>query len=114
MRRLRLLLAVLLLVAIPFKGMAAASMLFCGLQHGEARVAAQAPHHDHASPGDHKHGAVVGDVKCSVCAVCCQGAVAGATPQVADCAAPPQALASPHVVAILARATPPPDKPPRA
>ena len=108
MRRFRLFLAWLLLAAIPLQGMAAASMLFCGSQAHEAAAAAHGHDsaHDHGDVASHVHGdahdgATVGhtDVTCSVCASCCSGAA------ISEAAA---------IVAVRLRATPPPDKPPRA
>lgn len=100
MVRLRVLLAWLLLAAIPLQGLAAASMLYCGGQHHGAAPAAHEPavghgafasaaagRHDHTL---HGHGArsraskqqdqtsaltLLPDAshKCGVCAACCYG-----------------------------------------
>jgi len=63
MPRLRLLLAWLLMAALPLQGMAAASMLFCG-SGAAGRIAQTESHPDHHAPGNaasehgsHAHGA---------------------------------------------------------
>lgn len=101
-RLLRIALACLLVIALPAKGLAAASMVFCGaVDHGTAGIAAQ---HDHAGHGQgghdptgHAHaghadmtaeGGSTGTppghdgmehptAKCSVCASCCSVAALG-------------------------------------
>jgi hypothetical protein len=129
----RLVVACLMMIALPLQGLAAASMLFCGT--GQAQHAAISSSdarasvgHDHAA---HMHSAEQTHAdahqvqegkpgslpdaghKCGVCAACCHGAaIAGfsATPLVPP---PPQAnLAEPFVL-IHARAASVPDKPPR-
>lgn len=131
MRRLRLFLACLLLVAVPFQGMAAAAMPSCGLPSHEAAGVAVQPAHphghghehgvsghrhagEHAGSPDHQHGPGFADAKCSACAACCIGAaIADATPPAAF-SAPSYVVAAPPGVALRMRATPPPDRPPRA
>lgn len=125
MRRLRLFLACLLLVAVPFQGMAAAAMLFCGLPpHEAASVAAQPTHHhghaaaqvqdDRAAVLDHHDGPGFADAKCSACAACCWGAAVADDMQLAAFPAPSHVVALTPSAAVRMRAMPPPDKPPRA
>ncbi len=131
MSRIRLLLAWLVLAAIPLQGFAAASMLFCGMGSGHQpapQVQAQAgEHHDHAS---HGHGHVVAEKaaqpadgqaqlpdashKCGVCAACSHSVAITQTPRVLALAPPPQAQASEPFVLIHPRPSTVPDKPPRA
>ena len=140
MLRLRLLLAWLLMAAIPMQGFAAASMLFCGMgtahvqaQVGDASPASSHQHsmqepahhahsaHSHADTGSHgnttlgaKQGVPDAGHKCSICAACCNSvAIVGLELVIASVPAPQAELAEP-IVLILARATPVPDKPPRA
>ena len=135
MLRLRLLFAWLLLAAIPLQGLAAASMLFCGMGplHG-AQVQSQAKTtsnttatgaHDHAS---HSHGEVAkvekaaeassqlpdSSHKCGVCASCCNGVAITATPLLVAIAPLPPAKAAEPFVLIHPRPSQVPDKPPRA
>ena len=139
MLRLRVLLAWLLLAAIPMQGFAAASMLFCGMgtAHVRAQVADMSPalhqhsiqepahhahsSHSHADTGSHgtttpgaKQGVPDAGHKCSICAACCNSvAIVGLEFVIASVPASQAELAEP-IVLILARATPVPDKPPRA
>lgn len=125
MRRLRLFFACLLLVAVPFQGMAAAAMLFCGLPSNETMsVAAQPAHHhehaaaqaldDHAGNPEHQHGPGFVDAKCGACAACCWGAAIANDTKLAAFSAPSYVVAMTPSVAMRMRATPPPDRPPRA
>ena len=113
MLRLRILFAWLLMAALPMQGIAAASMLLCGMggQH-QHTVQASEPH-DHAAdpaPGASPESGH----KCSICAACCNGAaLVGIQQAMAISPAPQPELAEPFVL-ILARAMPVPDKPPRA
>lgn len=129
MLMLRILFAWLLIAAVPMQGLAAASMLFCGMgsqQHGTVQTSEP---HDHAT----MHGQTVSleqghaqavDLtpgtsadtghKCSICAACCNGAaLVGMEYVVAMTPAPQEKLAEPFVL-IYALATPVPEKPPRA
>ncbi len=138
MSRFRLFLAWLIVAAIPLQGLAASSMLFCGMgqQHALAQVvAAQADMdergntaragHDHSK---HSHVSVAqaketdnagkklpgAAHKCAVCASCCNVVAIIELPQVVASAPVPQAeLAEPFVL-IHARPSQVPDKPPRA
>lgn len=139
MLRIRLLLAWLLMAAIPLQGLAAASMLYCGMgmthapaqQQAAVRVvasadAAVAAGHDHSQHGHAAPAKVVkaaGDTakklpdaahKCPVCASCCNLVAITEFPLPAIMAPASQAeLAEPFVL-IHARPLPVPDKPPRA
>ncbi len=139
MLRLRLLLAWFLMAAIPMQGFAAASMLFCGMgtEHVLAQVGDVSPalhqhsiqetsHHAHSSHSHadtESHGNTTPGAKqgvpdaghtCSICAACCNSvAIVGLELVIASVPAPQAELAEP-IVLILARATPVPDKPPRA
>jgi hypothetical protein len=140
MSRFRTLLAWLIMAAIPLQGVAAASMLFCGMgsHHAPSQQASlmkQAPvqvadkatgEHDHAT---HSHAAAeqvkkTADTsgvklpdalhKCGVCASCCHSIAIAEFPALVAFAPAPQAdLVEPFVL-IQARPSPVPDKPPRA
>lgn len=140
MSRFRTLLAWLVMAAIPLQGLAAASMLFCGMgaHHAPAQQAAAVKHmkamqvadgatgeHDHSK---HSHaaaeqpkenvdtsGAKLPDAshKCGVCASCCHSVAIAEFPQLVAFAPAPQAdLVEPFVL-IQVRPSPVPDKPPR-
>ena len=138
MSRFRLFLAWLIVAAIPLQGLAASSMLFCGMggHHAPAQVAAAEPDIDSrgstASAGhDHSKHSHAGDVqakktddagkklpgaahKCAVCASCCSIVAITEFPALVAFAPVPQAeLAEPFVL-IRARPSQVPDKPPRA
>lgn len=140
MVRLRLFFVWLLMAAIPMQGFAAASMLFCGgvtdhalvqtsaasqslpdSHQAHAEVKHEHASHDHGMSGSHesvspdtKHGAPETGHKCSICAACCNSvAIIGMDFAIAAAPAPQAELAEPFVL-IAARATPVPDKPPRA
>nr|WP_295769241.1 hypothetical protein [Rhodoferax sp.] len=136
MFRLRILLAWILMTALPVQGFAAASMLFCGMgaQHHSAS-AADAPH-DHTAMlahADDEHSYTKATVatrgalpnaqkntqnnkqhKCSICAACCNGvALVGLQQSMAVAPAAQAELAEPLVL-IHTIPSPVPDKPPRA
>lgn len=140
MSRFRLFLALLIVAAIPLQGLAASSMLFCGMgaYHATAQVfAAQVV--DLASGGtvasashDYSEHSHAGDVqvkksadnpdkklpgfehKCAVCASCCNIVAITEFPLLVVLPPMPQAdLAEPFVL-IHARPSQVPDKPPRA
>ncbi|HSV50720.1 MAG TPA: hypothetical protein VLJ57_01285 [Burkholderiaceae bacterium] len=118
------------MAAIPLQGLAAASMLFCGMaaQHAPAQQSADqaTAAHDHSK---HSHvaaeqaqksvdtsGAKLPDAshKCGVCASCCHSVAIAEFHQLLAFAPAPQAdLVEPFVL-IQARPSPVPDKPPRA
>jgi hypothetical protein len=140
MLRFRLILAWLLLAALPLQGWAAATMLFCGPAQHTAVVAkvhspadapshhdthtahhdmqAQAQHHvDTSDTGSTDDGAghVAGGTHTSgVCAACCHGVALAQTPHWPSIAAAPSADLAEPLVAVLARPSSVPDKPPRA
>lgn len=140
MSRFRTLLVWLVMAAIPLQGLAAASMLFCGMgaHHAPAQQIAAVKHmkamqaadgatggHDHS-----KHGHAAAEQpeksidtsntqlpdashKCGVCASCCHSIAIAEFPQLVAFAPAPQAdLVEPFVL-IQARPSPVPDKPPR-
>jgi hypothetical protein len=138
MSRFRLLLAWLVMVAVPLQGLGAASMLFCGMgaYHDPAQVTAARStqimggehvdgRHDHSR---HTHVAEVQvnenvDIdqkvphpahKCSVCASCCHSAAIAELPQLVAVAPVPQAGLIEPFLLIDARPSQVPDKPPRA
>lgn len=91
---IRLLLTVMLLLALPLQGYAAASMLRCASSHhgmaqaqqalhvlhrGHSADAGQAAHHDAGTAGDSGHAH--GKYGCSACAACCVGGALTASPQ---------------------------------
>lgn len=133
---LRLVVAWLVMAALPLQGLAAASMLFCE-QAAHATVA-QPSGHDHASHGHGhdegtaqaeppaKHGAQPADDAqgnagaaddghaCPICASCCNLVALSETPilSLALDAVEFQPVQGP--VRVLTRHAPTPDKPPRA
>ena len=129
MIRFRFLLIWLVMAAVPLQGLAAATMLYCGLgaQHGEAHSMAVAdslaPHqssHDHgvmaeaAKSTDGQQQQLPGaDHECSVCASCSNAvALTTVTSSVGAMPLPQAELAEPFVL-IQRRPAPVPDKPPR-
>lgn len=138
MVRLRILLAWLLMAALPVQGFAAVSMLLCdsaGASH--QHVAASAPAHEHmahdGAHGDHADGhhhaqadpqaqpassdpASGNDTghRCATCGNSCHGVAIASAPVALklSSAAPPE-TAEP-VAPLTSRHTPVPDKPPRA
>lgn len=136
MFRIRVFFAWLIVAAIPLQGLAASSMLFCGMGLHHAHVAAQADKslsssvasagHDHSKHGhasdvqskktsDNAGKKVPGAAhKCAVCASCCN--IVGITefPQLVAFAPVPQAELAELFVLIHARPSRVPDKPPRA
>ncbi len=139
MSRFRLFLAWLIVAAIPLQGLAASSMLFCGMGQHHARVQAAMAQAGMDSLGntpssghDHSKHSHAGDVvqaktttdagkklpggahKCAVCASCCNVVAITEVPLLLALAPMPQAeLAEPFVL-IHARPSQVPDKPPRA
>ena len=135
MIRLRFLLLWLVMAAVPLQGLAAVSMLYCGMdaQHGQAHrvVGADTAALDHTSHDQEHHQSVMAeavkssdgqqaqlqlpgaDHQCSLCASC-SNAVAFTSVKSSVGAMPlPQAeLAEPFVL-IQRRPAPVPDKPPR-
>ncbi|TWO63327.1 hypothetical protein FN976_28580 [Caenimonas sedimenti] len=139
MSRFRLFLAWLIVAAIPLQGLAASSMLFCGMggHHGPGKLAVMqadlAPSSRTASAGhDHSKHSHAGDVqakkttdsagkklpdiahKCAVCASCCNVVAITEFPQLVAFAPVPQAELDEPFVLIHARPSQVPDKPPRA
>lgn len=132
MSRIRVLFAWLILAALPLQGLAAASMLFCGMDAGHQGLKASAgavvqPAHDHAvhahahpregklakaaQGGTHAHD--VGHT-CGACASCCNTVAIMGMAQLAPLVPMPQSHAAEPFVLIHARAASVPDKPPRA
>ena len=135
MIRLRFLMLWLLMAAVPLQGLAAASMLYCGMgaQHGAAHSMAVAATlgpdptshgHDH----ERDHGAMAkaeksadgqqqlpgAEHECSVCAACSKAvAITTVASNVGAMPLPQAELAEPFVL-IQRRSAPVPDKPPRA
>jgi hypothetical protein len=140
MSRLRTIVAWLVMATIPLQGLAAVSMLFCGMgahhasseqgtevsQAPALHVAAAAVAHEHANhshaeaqPGNTRadtSGAQLPDAshKCGVCASCCHSVAIAEYPQLVAFAPAPQADLIEPFVLIQARPSPVPDKPPRA
>jgi hypothetical protein len=142
MLRFRLILAWLLLAALPLQGWAAATMLFCGPAQRDAVVAkahspGQAISHHHMDPANHDmqaahgqhqadttgdignghHGAKTvadGSHTCGVCASCCNGVALAQTQHSPSIAVAPRADLAEPLTVVLARPSPVPDKPPRA
>ena len=123
----RLLVASLVLAALPLQGLGAAWMLFCH----QAVAAEVAVHEDHAEHDhDHHHAAAAQDGhatdqghaadqgdpdhKCPICGGLCHVvAIPETTPVLPWADSPSADLPQPRVLA-LTRAPPRPDKPPRA
>jgi hypothetical protein len=138
MLRFRLILAWLLLAALPLQGWAAATMLFCGPAQPAAVVAkanahahaaahhdmhtahhdvqaAHAQHHvDTTDTGSADHGTADGSHTCGVCAACCNGVALAQTPHWPIISVAPGADPAEPLVAVLVRPSSVPDKPPRA
>ena len=137
MSRIRIFLVWLVMAAVPLQGLAAASMLFCGvvgtgavaqsvMHHGDSSAAGSPAAHDHSthghsqvqdkkSSGDTDSRKVpAADHKCGVCASCCHAVAITQLPQPAVFAAAPQALLNEPFVLIYARPSQVPDKPPRS
>lgn len=141
MLRFRLILAWLLLAALPLQGWAAATMLYCGpAQRDAVHAKADLPeaavsHHDmqaahHPMQSAHEqHHIGTGDMgsadgvaqpvadashTCGVCAACCHGVGLAQTLHWPAITAAPGAVMGEPLVAVLARPSPVPDKPPRA
>ena len=132
MHRFRLLLAWLVMAAIPLQGLAATSALMCGpgvhgggvqtanVQHGHGDGQQAQAEHSHATQVEQKTGddadqaAAAVPHKCGVCAFCCHSVAIAEMPRlVAVTPAPQTAWAEPSVM-IHSRAAQVPDKPPRA
>ena len=127
---LRLLFAWLLIAAVPMQGFAAASMLLCGAGSEHQHTATMASEtHDHAAMYSHMGDADLSHAHaahpapdaspdtghtCSICAACCNGMALVGLNHLATVAPAPQAQLAEPFVLIHTRATPVPDKPPRA
>ena len=123
----RLLVAWLLMAALPLQGLAAATMLHCDQAIAAVAAAAHEDHGAHADHGHHQAEAPDGhaadhadaatasdaDHKCPICALCQVMAVPQSTP-ILPWADPPSAELPQPCVPALTRAPPRPDKPPRA
>ena len=127
MSLVRLVIAWLVLAALPLQGMAAASMLFCGeashaaVAHepahdpashhhdGDAHVVADTPNDD-----DAQASAPAGGHACPVCAACCNLVALTPAPVLHLDESSPVARPLPGTPRVLTRATLVPDKPPRA
>lgn len=122
--RLRLLLAWILMGAVPVQGFAAGSMLLCAAATHEvaAQAGAQLQHdrtthtHDAGYVAKKSTGkAAVADAQhqCSLCAACCHSVGITQLASMGQASTAPQAdLADPFVL-IVSHAPPLPDKPPR-
>lgn len=132
MRRFRLLLAWLVMVAIPLQGLAAASALMCGPGVHGAGVQAATLQHDHEdgqqAQAEHSHATqaqqkAVDDPdqkvaavphKCGVCAFCCHSVAIAEMPRLVAVTPEPQTAWAEPFVLIHSRPGQVPDKPPRA
>ena len=135
MSRIRLILAWLLMAAVPLQGWAAATMLFCGpaqrTVHAHVHEAGDGADH-HAVHAAHQHGAQAqndagnhsagshpqasgGDSHaCSACAACSHSVALAQTRLPAAVSDVPRAELAEPLAAVLAQPSPVPDKPPRA
>jgi hypothetical protein len=138
MSRFRLLLAWLVMAAVPLQSWAAASMLLCTTSINQVTALTSVAQHEHASTvslsaqhdhSGHHHAPGVADQKavgdgstslpdashqCGVCASCCHSAAITESAHHAGPAPVPQTAAGEPFVLIHARPAQVPDKPPRA
>lgn len=134
MSRIRSLFLWLVVLVLPLQGLAATSMLFCGMGEHQASapqpVAAVAA--EHAEAGDlhhataHVHAEPAPDTAasqgklddlahpCGLCASCCFQVAIASPPVVPDLSAAPQADLAEPLVLIRALPSRVPEKPPRA
>lgn len=120
---LRLVIAWLIMLAIPLQGIAAGAMTFCGPSHIASDAAAMhghqgGPHAHDVSESDPGAGpgadALPGvDHECSACASCCMAVALVGQPRLSGVAAQPRAEPAASVVQIRTVAVSLPDKPPR-
>lgn len=125
---LRLVIAWLVMAALPLQGMAAASMLFC---EQAAHATSQPSGHDHAShghgdDGSAKQGAQQTDDSqgksisaddghaCPICASCCNLVALPEAPILSFAGDSPKAQPLQGPARVFTRHAPAPDKPPRA
>ena len=136
MSLMRVLLAWLIMAAIPVQGLAAVSMAFCqgahqhaAATHGDGGLDPATIQHDHSM---HKHAGEAPQIevtdadavsakalpdashKCGVCASCCHSLALAQLPQWPVFASAPQVGSAEEVVLIHATSPERPDKPPRA
>jgi hypothetical protein len=125
--RWQLWLVCVMLAAIPLQGLAAASMLFCRAATHHAAQPMQSTatvHHDHAG---HSHAQgpagtpaqgseTLPDVahQCGLCASCCHSVAITELPVIAALTAAPRTELADLFAPLPNRASPVPDKPPRA
>lgn len=143
MSRIRLLLAWLVMAALPLQGFAAASMLLCGVDRAvvaqaagdghvghEHREVAPAAAHDHAEHGHGSHAEAKADSgsgdrsaqanqdkqghACPICASCCHVVAMGGFEPFRQTSAPQSAEPDAPVFRVVTRTATVPDKPPRA
>lgn len=143
MPRLRLLLAWLLMAALPLQGMAAASMLFCGSKaagqmaqseshHGHHAVAGEHGSHAHGGQSSHSQSDATGHAdagmdhvpagdegaaqghSCPICASCSQAQAVGGFDPLPLASPAPATGPVQAAVRVASRALTLPDKPPRA
>ena len=131
MSRIRLLLAWLVMAALPLQGFAAASMLFCGMEqtarvsqvgdghadHRHSDEVNSAVAHDHAAHGhgaSHKHAQDKQGHGCPVCSACCHVVAVGSFEAFPETSPPPGAEPSSPIFRVQTRTATVPDKPPRA
>lgn len=132
MSLLRLLVAWIVMAALPLQGLAAASMLFCGAAPAASSAhadhhGADGGHHAHAAASGHEHAAAghhgaPGDGQeaaeaghsCPICASCCQLMAVGGFEALPQVSAAPAIEPSAPPVRVTTRAASVPDKPPRA
>jgi hypothetical protein len=123
MLRARLILAWLLMAALPLQGFATVSMALCK-ERAQAQAAIQHEHHD-----EHQHAMATGHDAhhdesasqdsdsthtCAVCAACCHVVAINELEYQLQVSSPPSAGSAEPFVLIHARPSPVPDKPPRA
>lgn len=133
MSRVRLLLAWLIMVALPLQGIAAVSMLYCNGAHHMAGQKQSQPTHQVSSSDEHDHSkhshATAAQAEklddtakglpdaahmCGACASCCNGSAIAALEGWPHFAPLPQIGSTEPFVLIYAAPSQLPDKPPRA
>jgi hypothetical protein len=128
MRRVRLFLAWIMMVAVPLQGFAAATMLLCGQAPGHGAAASAHAHEARPAHG-HGHGEQAASHqdagheadsqggmlhKCGVCASCSHAVAITESLHTPGVAIPPQQRIAEPLVVVVFRPVPLPDKPPRA
>lgn len=124
MRLFRLLLAWMLMAALPLQGFAAASMVLCGAAGASAPQVAHAHDGGHAMHAHHQPPEQAADTAadglqsathaCSICATCCNAAALPAVPHASPVLAPAHAFAHERAGSLIERPSSVIERPPRS